>query len=83
MKKFFKFIKKNSGILLAIIIVLIIILPYIGLLIVLRKQRKTIQLRPKFKIVDINNEQVDKGIIEVLPDAISAGNSIINKFKGN
>ena len=72
--------KKILGVLGAIILILIIVVPYVLLIYYLKKNNKTLQLFPEFKIKNIDNkEKVDQTI---LSQAINNGSEILQKIRG-
>ena len=74
------FFKNYSGLIIAIIIIIIIAIPGIMLLMALRKNKRKVQIKPKFKIIDTSND-IDDNILQVLPDAVEIGSAIVKKFK--
>lgn len=79
MKQFLTFVKKYSALFIALLIIILVIVPYIVLWFVLRKNKKKIQIKPKFEIIDMTND-IDDNILNVLPDAVDLGKNIVKKF---
>ena len=87
MKEFFGKLKAKlmgGGVwILFIVIVAVVIVPYIAILFMLRKQGKTLTITPTLAIVSI--ETSDKVDMKLAEDAVSAGKELLdklNKIKG-
>jgi hypothetical protein len=74
-------IKDISSILVAVFVILIVIVPYVIMIIYLRKTGQTIQIHPEFKIKSIErNNNIDT---EVLGNAVNHAEEIYKKIRGD
>ena len=75
-----EYLKKIGSFLLAIIIICLFIVPYVLFLVYLKKNDKTVDVYPEFKIKDIQgNEDVDQ---ELLKKSVSSAQDILKKIRG-
>lgn len=82
MKELFDKVKaklKGLGVwVIFIIVIAVVAIPYIALLITLRKQNKTITLKPTLAVVDIQNS--NKVDMDIAKDAIDSGKALLEKL---
>ena len=72
-------IKNHFSTIIAIVVVLIVIIPWFFVYLYLKKQGKTIVISPKFEIKEIKNtDNVDS---KMLGDVIKIGEQIFNRIK--
>ena len=75
-----KYFKNVLSIFAVILIIAVIVVPYILLIVYLRKNGQTISIYPKFEIREITRtEDTDVG---VLGDAVIHANEILKKIRG-
>ena len=78
MKNTIEYIKKIGSFTLAVLIILLLIVPYFLIVIYLKKNNKTIDIYPEFKIKDIQgNEDVNQ---DLLKKGVSSAQDILKKI---
>ena len=80
MNNFWKNFKNALGIIAAIVVIILVAIPFVFVYFYLRKQDKIITIYPKVSVKEVKNK--DDIDTKALGDAIKAAESIMKRFKG-